>query len=443
MSSILKHLRYSMGNFANTIAYNVFGNRIQFYYVDILGLNALTAGVLWTIYGIWNMINGPLLGQLSDRTRSRYGRRIPYVVVGAVPLGLAFFFLWTPIQSPPWMLAVYFISILFVFDALYSLIIICYNSLFTEVAPTLRERVNLSTVREVTATIALLAAFILAPILAEGLGYLWMGAFMGALVAIGYLISMVGVRERPISESEVPMGLITSLKISLASIPFRWFLAANIAKEFVWLELAALLPFWRKYALNIQEPINLLGVKIGPGDAEAILLGSAILAAIPCLLVWRPIVLSLGYRHTWILASLSFIPGLFMMMIANDFWTGLMGTLLTAPGLAGSMIMPFPVISEVIDDDARKEHGYRREGIFFGMNAGISKLAFPIQGVLFAGVLSLAGYAEGQSEQSAAAVGGIRFLIGGTTMLACLVIAYCMYRYPLGRFADLQSQNRS
>ena len=68
MKRTVKHVSYAMGNFANTIAYQVFGNRIQFYYVDILGLNAATAGVLWTIYGLWNAINDPLMGQLSDRT---------------------------------------------------------------------------------------------------------------------------------------------------------------------------------------------------------------------------------------------------------------------------------------------------------------------------------------------------------------------------------------
>jgi Na+/melibiose symporter-like transporter len=70
MKRTLKHISYSMGNFANTIAYQVFGNRIQFYYVDVLRLNAATAGVLWTIYGLWNAINDPLMGQVSDRTRS-------------------------------------------------------------------------------------------------------------------------------------------------------------------------------------------------------------------------------------------------------------------------------------------------------------------------------------------------------------------------------------
>jgi GPH family glycoside/pentoside/hexuronide:cation symporter len=224
-----------------------------------------------------------------------------------------------------------------------------------------------------------------------------------------------------------------SLRIVLSSIPFRWFLGANITKEYIWLALGAMLPFWRKYALGIQAPINVFGTKLGAGDSEAVLLGLAILLAIPCLLVWRPIVIKLGYRRTWIIAALVFVPGLFLMLIAKDFYSGLLGTLLTAPGLAGSMIMPFPVISEIIDDDAKKEHGYRREGIFFGMNGGITKLAFSAQGVLFASVMSAAGYVAGEAVQTASAVNGIRFMIGGTTIIATLITAFCMWRYPLGR----------
>ncbi len=433
MKRTLKHVSYAMGNFANTIAYQVFGNRIQFYYVDILGLNAATAGVLWTIYGLWNAVNDPLMGQLSDRTRSRFGRRVPYVAFGAIPLGLSFFFLWTPIQKPAWVLATYFLGILFIFDTLYSLTIIAYNSLFPEVAPTVRDRVDLSMVREILGTIALLASYILAPILADEVGYLTMGAIMGGLIGVGYLISMIGVKEAPVNDSEVQLGLGESLRVVLASIPFRWYLGANIAKEYIWLALGAMLPFWRKYALGIQAPINVFGAELGAGDAEAVLLGLAIVLAIPCLLIWRPIVLQLGYRRSWIIAALVFIPGLFLMMIAHDFNSGLLGTLLVAPGLAGSMIMPFPVISEVIDDDSKKEHGYRREGIFFGMNGGITKLAFSAQGVLFASVMSAAGYVAGEAVQTASAINGIRFMIGGTTIIAALITAFCMWRYPLGR----------
>jgi GPH family glycoside/pentoside/hexuronide:cation symporter len=433
MKRTLKHISYSMGNFANTIAYQVFGNRIQFYYVDILGLNAAVAGWLWAIYGLWNAVNDPLMGQVSDRTRSRFGRRVPYVAFGAIPLGLSFFFLWTPPSRSPWLLAAYFLMILFIFDTLYSLTIIAYNALFPEVAPTVRDRVDLSVVREILATVALLLSYILAPIIAEEVGYITMGAIMGALIAAGYLIAMIGVKENPIDETkEENLGLGPSLKTVLSSIPFRWFLGANIAKEYIWLVLGAMLPFWRKYALGIQSPVTVFGAELGPGDAEAVLLGLALVLAIPFLLIWRPIVLKLGYRRTWIIASLTFIPGLAIMGFANSFYSGLAGTLLVAPGLAGSMIMPFPVISEVIDDDAKK-HGFRREGLFFGMNGGITKLAFSAQGVLFASIMTAAGYAAGETVQSASAVTGIRFMISGTAILASLVIAWCMWRYPLGR----------
>jgi GPH family glycoside/pentoside/hexuronide:cation symporter len=437
MKRTLKHISYSFGNFANTIAYQVFSNRIQFYYVDILGLNAATAGVLWTIYGLWNAVNDPLMGQVSDRTRSRFGRRVPYVAFGAIPLGLSFFFLWTPATQSPWVLAAYFLMILFIFDTLYSLTIIAYNALFPEIAPTVRDRVDLSAVREILATIALLLSYILAPIIAEEVGYIQMGAIMGSLIAAGYLIAMIGVKEKSIDETkEENLGLGPSLKMVLSSIPFRWFLGANIAKEYIWLVLGAMLPFWRKYALGIQEPVQAFGTELSAGDAEAVLLGLAIVLAIPFLLVWRPIILKLGYRRTWIIASLTFIPGLAMMGFAKDFYTGLAGTMMVSPGLAGSMIMSFPVISEVIDDDAKK-HGYRREGLFFGMNGGITKLAFSAQGVLFASVMSAAGYVAGDTVQPASAVTGIRFMISGTAIIASLIIAICMWKYPLGREAHV------
>lgn len=432
MGRLLRYMSYSMGNFANTIAYQVFGNRIQFYYVDVMGLNAAVAGVIWTIYGLWNAINDPLMGQISDRTRTPMGRRVPYVLFGAVPLGLSFFFLWTPPGQSPWVLAAYFLIILFIFDTLYSLTIIAYNALFPEVAPHLNARVDLSAVREVLATIALLLSFILAPILAEEVGYVWMGALMGVLVAAGYLISMIGVREDVSQIKDDQIGLMASLRIALASSPFRWFIGANIAKEYIWLVLAAMLPFWRKYALGIQGQIEVFGTTLSGGDAEAVLLGIPILLTIPMLLIWRPMVTRIGPRRSWMITSLCFIPGFIAMILANDFYTGLIGTLLVVPGLAGSMIMPFPLISEVIDDDAAR-HGYRRAGIFFGINGGITKLAFSAQGILFASILSLSGYVAGSNVQPESAAWGIRFLIGVTPIVAALLIVFFMWKYPLER----------
>ena len=324
--------------------------------------------------------------------------------------------------------------ILLIFDTLYSLTIIAYNALFPEVAPTPRDRIDLSAVREILATIALLASFILAPIIAEEVGYFTMGAIMGALIAGGYLIAMIGIKERPIDETrEQSLGIGHALKIVLANKAFRWFLGANISKEYIWLLLAAMLPFWRKYALGITGEVDVFGTSMSGGDAEAVLLGVPILLTIPFVLIWRPIVAKLGYRKTWIIGSFTFIPGMIVMTLARDFYTGLLGTMLVIPGLANSMIMPFPIISEIIDADAKLEHGFRREGLFFGMNGGIVKLAFSAQGLLFALVTALTGFAEGSPVQTETAVWGIRFLIGITPAIAALIVALCMWKYPLGR----------
>ncbi len=434
MKRNLRFFTFAFGNFANTVAYQVLGNRVQFFYIDILGLNAAIAGTVWTLYGIWNMINDPLMGQVSDRTRTPLGRRVPYILFGAIPLGLSFFFLWTPPKHNPWLMAAYFFILLFIFDTLYTITIIAYNSLFPIVAPGLKDRVDLSTWRESLAVIGLLLSYIAAPILSESLGFVWMGAIIGALIAIGYLITVIYVREGAIPEDERVPGILESLKIVLGNQAFRYFVGFNLMKEYVFLILGATLPFWRKYALGIQGKGQVFGVTLGAGDQEAILLGTAFILCVPLLLVWQKIVPRLGYRKSWLLANAVFVPGLLTITFATDFYTGLLGTTLVAPGLAGYMILPLPMLSEIIDDDARR-HGLRREGIFFGMNGGIVKAAFSMQGVFFATVFSLSGYVAGAAEQTASAIWGIRFLIGITPILSILLSSWWLWKYPLGREA--------
>jgi GPH family glycoside/pentoside/hexuronide:cation symporter len=385
------------------------------------------------------MINDPLMGQVTDRTRSRFGRRIPYVFLGAIPLGLSFFFLWTPPAGvSAAVLAGYFFAMLFIFDTLYTITIIAYNALFPVVAKSVEERVSLSTWREALAVIALLAAYIGAPIIAESLGYVAMGAIVGLFIALGYLITPLGVKEDPIPEDEVTPGIWESLKIVLSSRPFRYFVGFNLMKEYVFLILGASMPFWRKYVLGIQAPGSVFGATLGPGDQEAILLGVPFILVLPFLLLWQKIVPRLGYRNSWLLANAMFLPGLLIMTLANNFYTGLLGTALIAPGLAGYQMLPLPMLSDVIDEDAQR-HGYRREGIFFGMNGGIVKAAFSMQGLAFAGVLSVAGYVAGSAIQSESAIWGIRFLIGITPLISIIISTFLLWKFPLGRETALEA----
>ncbi len=429
-----KKWTYGMGNFANTVVQQVFNNRIQFFYIDVVGLNAVLAGIIWFIFGLWNAVNDPLMGNISDRTRSRMGRRIPYVLFGALPLGLSFFFLWTPPRNSAALTAGYFFIFLFLYDTIYTLVIMAYNSLFTELATGLKDRSSLAAVREGLAVVALLLAFILAPILSEELGFVTMGIVIGAFTTVGYLISVIGVREDPAHMTGESMPMWESLKICLSSRPFRWYILANLAKEYLFVVLPATLPFWRKYVLNIQGEAEVFGTMMGAGDQEAILLAVPFLLCVPLLVIWNRITPRIGVRRAWIYSFLLFIPGLLIIMLASDFYTGLIGTTLIAPGLAGFMMLPIVMLTEVIDDDAERV-GQRREGIFFGMNGGIVKLAFSFQGMLYALVFAVTGYVAGAEVQSASAVWGIRFMMGGSPILALLLGTWALSKYPI-RFSD-------
>jgi GPH family glycoside/pentoside/hexuronide:cation symporter len=150
------------------------------------------------------------------------------------------------------------------------------------------------------------------------------------------------------------------------------------------------------------------------------------------LLVWQRIAPRLGSRMTWLVGNALFIPGLLVMTFANDFYSGILGTILIVPGLAVYTLLPLPMLSEIIDLDADK-HGYRREGIFFGMNGGIVKAAFSAQGLLFAAVFSISGYVAGSAVQTEGAVWGIRFMIGITPIISIIISSVLLWKYPLGR----------
>jgi GPH family glycoside/pentoside/hexuronide:cation symporter len=421
-----KNAFYPWGLFGYTLSYQAFSNRVQFYYIDVLGLGAAAISTMWFLFGIWNAVNDPLMGQLSDRTRSRWGRRVPYLRFGAIPLGIAFFLLWTPLQADRTLTVVYFLLAVFVFDTLATIMSMCLNSLFPEITSTIEERASLGAARESMSAASLLLAFILAPILSTRLGYPAMGAIIGLIAAATLFVSVIGIKENPERQDEQPAPFLASIKSTFANRPFRWFLGSALMREFNFITLAATVPFWRKYVLQIQSASDVFGVRLGPDLQEALLLGVPFILAIPCLQIWRRVTARIGARRAWMAACLSWVPGLVVIYLANNFYVALLGTALVAPGLAGYLMMFVVTLSEITDYDSRIT-GLFREGTFFGIAGLFMRLAFSLQALLFALLLEPSGYVPNQAIQPAGAVGAIRLIMAGAPLVACLISAACLY----------------
>jgi GPH family glycoside/pentoside/hexuronide:cation symporter len=446
-------ITYAAGSLGTALSYQAFANRIQFLYIDELRVAAVLIGAVWFLYGLWNAINDPLMGQLSDNTRSQWGRRIPYVAGATLPMVLFFILMWTPPRQaaealpgalPPLdlsflgagvvqishrdlLLGGYFLVMVFLFDTLWTLVVIAWTALFPEMVHDLKDRAAVSGWRETFSVVGLILALALTPIIVDQIGYRGMALAFGAVTAISFFVSLLGSREDPsrhTGEESVPLG--KAIRASLVNRSFAWFLLANLGKEFVFLIVVAALPFYAKYALRLRD----IPGGLDAATQEALLLGVPFILAVPGLFVWTKITQRIGSRKAWIAAQLAFIPGLLIMLLARSFTAGIVGTCVLVLGLPGLLMLYNLLIADVIDED-ELNIGHRREGMYFGMNGAIIRLAFSAEGLLIAGFLGLTGYDPALAVQPVSAEWGIRFLMAGAPVLACLVTVFALWRYPL------------
>jgi len=431
---------YSSGALGTSLSYLAFGTYIQFLYIDILGLKASLVGIGWSLYGIWNAFNDPLAGFLSDNTRTKWGRRKPWIAGAFIPLGLFFYLLWVPpsplIEGGDVPLFIYFIGIVLVFDTLRTFVVMNWTSLFPEMIRDEKERATVSGMRQTFTVVGLLVGVALPPIL---VGQNWngrgtMAIAFGAITSLTMGLSLLGSRENLEAQHEKQPPLLPALLATFRNTSFRWFVLANLHKEFIVILLQATTPFWAKYVLNIQQPILLFGQQISAELQNSLLLGSIFIMTLPGIPFWTWVAKRFGSRRGWQISQATFALSMLSIYLANNFNQAVSGTSVIGLSLAGLLVFPDLLISDIIDED-ETVIGARREGVYFGINGFLIRFAFTMQGITTALVLSLSGYipavAGEAAVQPASAIFGIRAMVSLVPIAASLVTIYALQMYPL------------
>lgn len=446
-------LFYAAGSLGVALSYQAFGAYIQFLYIDILGVSAALVGLGWTLYGVWNAVNDPLAGYLSDRTTSRFGRRRPWIAAFVVPLGLFFYLLWVPpagvLRGGETPLFVYFMAVVLIFDLLWTIVVMNWTALFPEMVTQACERATVSGWRQIFSVVGLLAGVAAPPALvgADWSGRGAMALFFALLTVVALSLALLGSRENPAAQAEAQPPLGLAVRQSFASHAFRWFLLANLLKEFIFSLMLASIPFWAKYVLRIQGPVQAGGVTLDEGLQTSLLLGSTFVMALPAIPVWSALARRFGAVRSWRAAQLTFALSMLLLFAAGDFWLGVTATAILGLSLAGLLVFPDLLISDVIDEDELVT-GARREGMYFGINGFIIRFAFSLQGLTTSLILTLTGYvastpAELYPAQPAAALLGIRSMTALVPILASALVFVCLRRYPLqGQRLDLLQARR-
>ena len=135
---------FALGSNCSGLLSGIVYTAITFYFNTKLGMNENLLGIAWLLFGIWNTISGPLLGWISDNTRTRLGRRIPYIRYGSIFYGIFFLICWIPLSKSgnQWVLFADFLIVLSFFDIVATIIGICYGCLPTEMVISAYQRAS-------------------------------------------------------------------------------------------------------------------------------------------------------------------------------------------------------------------------------------------------------------------------------------------------------------
>ncbi len=430
------NIAYAIGTVASPLLFQAIGAYLIYFYTDVVRLDVALISLAYAVsYGIWNAINDPLVGHLSDRTRTRWGRRIPYIFVGAPLAALLFVAVWSPpvggqplAQAHDIRIALYLAISIGLFDLMFTSANIAYASLFPEMFAELKERASVMIPRQIAAVVGLLLGLGAWPILVKAFtaGAGEMGsrtvtaAILGGIAWAAFWLSLLGSRERREFSQEPSLPLRTAFKITFTN---RTFLAAAVGTlviNYIWSWLAAMAPFFNKYV-------------IGAADEQMSILFLAMFGtSIVFYPLWRWITLRIGSKRALVISVALYALLTFPVMFISSFMPAIITFALLGAANAGITLVREIVLSDVIDEDELKT-GLRREGVYFGVTTFVERFALVLIGGSTALVLGLGGYRAGIYPQAPETILALRWGMFGLSAVALAIFLLAMRFYPLGK----------
>ncbi len=423
-------IRTKLGFGVADLGGNLFFTAISFwalnYLTDTVGLKAGLAGVALAVGRLWDAFADPMIGLLSDRTRTRWGRRRPFMLFGAIPvgivLGLFFSAPHTTVQDQLFWWALLLFALL---STTFSLVNIPYGALTPELTTDYHERTSLNGFRFGFAILGTICgAALVQPILHffpqnHEAGFHVVGIVFGLIVALSTLVTGLSVREKAIPAVVTGEPLWRSWLGVWKNQPFRVLLGAYTIHILGITFLSGSLVYMFKYVLH-----NEAGTTIG-----MLILMLVAAVSIPFSVVfakrWGKIkAYQLAMVLLLVAATLVWLLG---ERLGAGFVEGIMA--LAGVGLGFSYAPPYALLPDAIEVMARRK-GKREEGAHYGLWNFSLKLA-QMGAVAFSGLfLAWSGYVA-DHEQTSSALIAIQILVGPVPAVLFLVAALLLFRYPL------------
>jgi glycoside/pentoside/hexuronide:cation symporter, GPH family len=406
---------------------------------NALGVPAAVAGAAIFLPKLWVVFCDPLVGLLSDRTETRWGRRRPFLLVGAILCGLTFILLFNvPDFDSATAKGIYVGVIYTIASTAFSIYSVPYLTMASELSTNMHERTVVMSWRQSGLGFGLVAGNAM-PFWLVGqggggqAGHSFMALVLGSICLVTMLVTFFGTARAPLTfATDAPVPLRDQVRLAVRNKPFLILVAANFAQLVGSAGGYATIGMYMSYHLKMDFT----------AISEFLLALSVTVVVTPPL--WTALSRIIGKKNVFLIAIVGFIFTFisFGLVSPENTW-GIFAIAIALGALnCGFSLMAFSMLLDTIAYD-RAISGLNREGVYAGLWSAMDKTAFAF-GALLAGLsLSAFGYQEstqGFVEQSAEALRGVAITYIGMPATFAVLSLLIMLTYKLSARELSESQ---
>lgn len=417
----------------------------MFYLTEALSISPAWAGTAILVPRLWDAITDPFMGAISDRTKTKIGRRRPYLLAGSILFGITF---WLTLSPPDglseFQYVMYFSAMYILVGTAFTIFDIPYSSMTAEMTDDYKERTNLIGFKMMSARLGIVLAAFVSPIIylsTDNLkdGFALLGLIGGVFIALTGLVAFFSTKKAKMIQPE-------STSMSFKEInPFLQ--TKDLVKNKPFVRLFSLF-FLQNLAIGasastlIYYIINIIKVDQSYiGTLFAIGAIVALLVTPIWVIIGQKIGKKEGFKRAILIVVFAMV---FAFFLSSDYFY-LIFVLYLAIGFsdAGTQLMPNSMVPDTVEYDEALT-GKRREGIIFGAWAFCRKIGMAGGAFIASIILDVSGYVSGAASQPEAALWGIRIAYAGIPVLLWFVSWILLKKYDLSeeKFEEIKQQNR-
>ena len=431
-------LMYGVGDAGINMADTLVGLLFAIFLTDVVGIRPGLVAVALFIGRSMDYVNDPIIGYFSDRARTRWGRRRPFILFGMLPFALVYMLMW---WKPPFdsqvALAIYYAAAFVLYDTAATILYMPYFAMTPELTSDYDERTSLTSYRMVFSIIGALIAYVV-PLAIIGTmvpenatRVMNVGAGVAFVSVLPMLVVFFGTRERRAYQEQKQPKLSESLKAAIKNKVFLYTLGIFLLSWTALDVLQTVLLYYLKYRMDLP----------GSGD---LIFGLLFIAALVSLPFWQWASRRWDKRKTYIGGMVFLAMVMIGLGFLNPGWGLLAMGLLSALagiGLGAVQLLTWAMIPDAVEWD-EVQTGQRHEGMFYSLVTTFRKIAVSISVPLAMLMLEWTGYIANAEVQPASAIFGLQLLIGPipAICLICGIVLALVYPMSRTRHAELRSK---